>query len=482
MNTDEQGWGKKFPVLVKLYLCSSVFICGSSVLAVPPVVPETAPLEIKVPDFKTGELSCGMRVLLLKSDEMPLVEARFLAPGGQAADPQGKEGLAGLTNSCLRNGGAGKLDPEAFDEALDNKAASMGASADQESFAAQFKCLSEDLPEILALFADMLRRPRFETARFEAAKANQIDALERLRDTPDALTRVLFYKGLMAGSPYGRWASPKSLGSVSRADIVRFHQRHYGPEGALISVTGKFDEAKLLSRLEGLFADWKKQGPEPAYADARPLGPAVYFFPKDVTQVFVRFGLLGIKRHDPEQIPLQVANDILGGSGFTSRLMKEIRSDRGLAYFVQSYFLPFDARGPFQVVGGTRPDSAKEYLSVLFHLMEEFAKKGPTETELAEAKQSMIEEFAYHFESPFTVSAYKASLDFNGYPEDYLATYRKKVKSVTRAQATKAMRSILSQENWVLAVCGPEALEKELSSFGRVVKVTDIFQPLPAKP
>src|SRR6185369_7606465 len=112
------------------------------------------------------------------------------------------------------------------------------------------------------------------------------------------------------------------------------------------------------------------------------------------------------------------------GSGFTSRLMKKIRSDRGLAYFVGSYFLPYDIEGPFQVVGGTRTDSVKEYLTLMFQMISDFAKEGPTGRELEEAKQSMIEEFAYNFESSFKLTPYRASLDFHHYEDNYLITYR----------------------------------------------------------
>ena len=162
--------------------------------------------------------------------------------------------------------------------------------------------------------------------------------------------------------------------------------------------------------------------------------------------------------------------------------MSEIRSNRGLAYFVDSYFLPFDVRGPFQIVGGTRPDSVKEFLTVMFKMISEFSKEGPTDQELSEAKQSIIEEYAYNFESPFKLAAYKASLDFHGYPEDYLKTYRDQVGKVTRKKAAQAAQAILSQKDWVLVVCGPESLEPVLASFGKVVKIKDIFSPLPEKP
>jgi zinc protease len=160
--------------------------------------------------------------------------------------------------------------------------------------------------------------------------------------------------------------------------------------------------------------------------------------------------------------------------------MREIRSNRGLAYFVDSYFIPFNIPGPFQVVGGTRPDSLKEFLTVMFQQLSTFAAQGPTDQELAEAQQSMVEEFAYNFESAFKLVPYKASLDFNGYPEDYLETYREKVKSVTRQEAADAAKEVLSAKDWVLVVSGPAELEPVLESFGKVTVVSSIFDLLPA--
>lgn len=443
-----------------------------------PVVPATKPLEIQVPSFDSKTLSCGMKVLFLKNDNLPLVSVELLMPGGYVTDPEGKEGLVALMDSSLRDGGAGKLSPEAFDEALENRAASMDASADVENYSASFKCLAGDLSDVLDLFADMVRRPQFDPKRFETAKSESIDALDRLEDTPDNLTRVIFYRSLLGHSPYGRWSSPKSVSGITREDVAQFYAKNYGPDGAVLVVTGNFNEDKVSAQLEQLFGDWKNPVTRASYEDAKPLGPTIYFFPKDVSQVFVRWGVLGIKRHDPNQVPLEVANYILGGSGFTSRLMREIRSNRGLAYFVDSVSIPYNIRGVFEVVGGTRPDSLKEYLDTMLKVMGDFAAGGPTDKELSEAKQSMVEEFAYNFESPYTLAPYKASLDFHGYSADYLENYRNKVKAVSRDQATTAAKTILDQKNWVMVVCGPAALESELSSFGKVVKVTDIFDPL----
>ena len=477
MNAEKRGFFK----VINTYLRSSAFIIvalASGAFAKEPYVPPTKPLEIHVPKFDVKTLSCGMKVLYLKSDDLPLVSVNLLMPGGYVTDPVGKEGLVALMNSSLRNGGAGKLAPEAFDAALENRAASMEAGADVENFSAGFKCLAGDFSDILDLFADMVRRPQFDPKRFETDKAESIDSLNRLEDTPDNLTRVIFYRSLLGHSPYGRWSSPKSVAGITRGDVAQFYAKNYGPEGSVLSVTGNFDEDKVTAQLEKLFGDWKNPVAQEARKDAEPLGPTIYFFPKDVSQVFVRWGVLGLKRHDPRDIPLGVANYILGGSGFTSRLMREIRSNRGLAYFVDSVAIPYNVKGVFEVIGGTRPDSVKEYLDTMNKVMADYSKDGPTEKELAEAKQSMVEEFAYEFESPYTLAPYKASLDFHGYPADYLENYRNKVKAVTREQAAQAARSILDQKNWVLVVCGPADLEKSLSEFGTVVKVTDIFEPL----
>ena len=462
-------------IIVALFLTPFVW-------AKAPVVKETAPLKIQVPAFGEKTLSCGMKVLFLKNDEMPLVQANLYMQGGLTVDPMGQEGLISLVASALRNGGAGSLSPEEFDKALENKAAAMSASAEQEDITAEFNCLSEDLTEILELFADMLVKPKFDAKRLETEKANTVDSLRRLQDTPETLTRVLYYKTLFNGSLYGRWASPESVTKLTRSDAAKFYKKTFSPEGAVLALSGKFDEQKVGAQLEDLFSGWKKEAKSAPGPAPRPMGRTIFFFPKDVPQVFIRFGLPGMVRHNPDYFPFTVANYILGESGFTSRLMKEIRSDRGLAYFVNSYFLPFDVRGPFQIVGGTRPDAVKEYLDVMFKMVSDFAKHGPTESELSEAKQSIIEEFAYNFESPFKLAGYKASLDFHAYPKDYLENYRKEVGKVGRKQAAQAAANILSQKDWVLIVCGPESLEKTLSGFGKVVKVTDIFASLPEKP
>ena len=461
-----------------LYLCLSMFICGSNVWAVPPVVPATAPLEIKVPAFEVKTLSCGLKVIFLKNDDMPLVSGNLLIPGGSILSPAGKEGLAALTGDILRNGGAGKLAPEAFDEALENQATSMSVSAGLESFSADFNCLSENLSDVLDLFADMLRQPQFDPKRLETDREEMVDGLNRVEDTPDDLTRVLFTQSLFNGSSYGQTASPAAVAKLTRDDVMAFYRQSFGPAGSVLALAGNFDEDKAAAQLESLFAGWPAQAAPVTYADAKPLGPMIYFFPKDVSQVFIRLGYLGLKRHDPNDIPLQVANYILGGSGFASRLMQHIRSDRGLAYFVETVALPYNIRGPFELIGGTRPDTVKEFLTLSFQMISDFAKTGPTDAEVDSAKTSMIEEYAYNFESPFSLAAYKASLDFNGYPDNYLATYRDKVKAVTTAQAASAAKAVLSQGNWVLVVSGPADLERDLESFGKVVTVKSVFDPL----
>jgi len=469
------GIGK---VLAGLYLQVSLLIGVPQALAVPPNVPEPAPLRIQVPAFGEKVLSCGMTVLFLQDPSFPLAQGTLYLRGGSSCDPEGKEGLTSLVNAGLRSGGAGSLGPEAFDEALEDKAISLSLSSDLESTTVSFQCLTDDLATTLDLFGSMLRAPRFDPKRLETSKSLLLDGARRLEDTPDQATRVLFRKAFFGEHPYGRWEDPKSLAGLGRGDVARFFEEGYGPEGAVLALAGSFDEKGTLEDLERIFRGWKRKGKAPVFGEPKPLGPVIFFYPKEVSQVLVRLGYRGIQRHDPDQMPLDLADHVWGGSGFTSRLMKEIRSDRGLVYFVNSYSLPFNIPGIFQVVGGTRPDALEEYLTVLFGMAGDYAKNGPTLPEMVDAKRSLVEEFAGNFGSVFQTVAYQGNLVFNGYPKDHLSTYREKVKAVTREEAARAAGKVLSRKDRVLVVCGPASLEKVLAKFGKVRVVKSIFDPL----
>jgi zinc protease len=463
------------------FLLFSIFLLVSTsiVSAKPPVLPETKPLEILFPAFDATTLTCGMKVYFFRDTQRPLVSASLYIPGGYSIDPEGKEGVVGLLWDTMRDGGAGDLSAEEFDAALKNKSIDMNTSADQERFSAGFHCLSEDLPYSLELFADMLRRPRFDAKRLESSRAKTIDYLNRRQDKPEDITEVLFGRTLQGHNPYGRWATPATLKKISRSDVVAFFKKHYGPNGAVLALAGNFDEKETTRLLEKLFSDWPHQEVITDFGTVKPLGPKIYFFPKEASQVSIRFGLLGYKNNDPDEMTYKVANYVLGGGGFASRLLTEIRSKRGLAYYTYSYFSPLRyIPGTFQIGGGTRPDATQEYLIQMFKIMDQYAKEGPTQKELDEAKKSIIENFGQKFESSFSASDQKAALSEAGYPEDFWDTYRQKINAVTKKQAQDAAEKILTQKNWVLVVSGPATLEKDLSAFGHVVKITNVFQPL----
>jgi zinc protease len=462
-----------------LLFSALLLVSGSTVSAKPPVLPESKPLEIQFPSFDATTLTCGLKVYFFRDTQRPLVSANLYIPGGYSIDPEGKEGMVGLLWDTMRDGGAGDLSAEAFDAALKNKSIDMNTSADQEHFSAGFHCLSEDLPYSLGLFADMLRRPRFDAKRLESSRAKTIDYLNRRQDKPEDITEVLFSRTLQGHNPYGRWATPNTLKKISRSDVVAFFKKHYGPNGAVLALAGNFDEKETTRLLEKFFADWPRQEVKTDFGTVKPLGPKIYFFPKEASQVSIRFGLLGYKNNDPDEMTYKVANYVLGGGGFASRLLTEIRSKRGLAYYTYSYFIPLrHIPGTFQIDGGTRPDATKEYLAQMFKIMDQYAKDGPTQKELDEAKKSIIENFAQKFESSFSASDQKAALLEAGYPEDFWDTYRVKINAVTQKQAQEAAEKILAQKDWVLVVSGPATLEKDLSAFGQVVKVTNVFQPL----
>jgi zinc protease len=452
--------------------------CLAPLRAKSPQLPPSPPLRLEIPAFGEKQLSCGLKVLWREDAELPLVSCSLRIPGGFILEPEGKEGLLHLLKGLLRDGGAGALSPARFDQALDDRAASLWAAADQESFSAGFSCLSEDVDPLLGLFADMLLRPRLDAQRLEVTRAGMLDYLQRLEEQPEEVTGMLITRGYFGPHGYGGWPSVKSIKSIQRSDLADFFQAHYGPQGGVLVLSGLFDHEKTLARLESLFKGWKPQRPSQA-PPAPPLqGKRILFFPKEVPQVSIRLALPGLKRHDPADFPLMLANYSFGGGGFNSRLMRRIRSEKGLAYSISSNYQKLWVPGPFTIEGATRPDAARGYLELLFEAMRQYAAEGPTPSELEEAKNALTQEFAYNFASVHDLASQRADYEFKGYPPDYLETYRAKIQAVTLKEAAAAAARILGQDTWVMAVSGPLSLQKDLEAFAPVTTLKSAFDPL----
>ncbi|MDO8546649.1 MAG: pitrilysin family protein, partial [Nitrospirales bacterium] len=283
------------------------------------------PVTITVPEVERVVLENGLIVYLLPDRELPLVSVSAMIRTGSIYEPADKVGLAGLTGIVMRTGGTARLTGDQVDEELEFLAAHISMGIGGESGAASLDLLKKDLPQGLAIFADMLRTPAFESAKVEQAKRQALDAIRRRPDSPGGIAAREFRKLLFgADHPLGRESTTDTVSRITRDDLVAFHRQFFAPNSLILGVTGDFEKPAMLDALRKAFGDWKPQTvalPALPPVTASPgAGRSVNILRRDLSQTHLRIGHLSVKENDPDYFALALLEDILGGNSFTSRL------------------------------------------------------------------------------------------------------------------------------------------------------------------
>ncbi len=429
-----------------------------------------APLEFELPTIERVELPNGIRLYLKEDHELPLVQVTAMLGAGSLRVPAGKEGLAELHAGLLRSGGAGDLEPAAFDERLALRAIDLEASADSYTLSIGLSARSNDLATGLAALRDMLLRPRFDSRRLELLRRQTIEGIRRRNDEPSSVARRTLWRHLYPGHPLGREATVASVSAIDREDIVRFHRSFVAPDNLWLAISGDFDRRQLLDLIGRLFGGWRaprvKLPPVPPLAASDP--PAIWVADKAIPQTTILFGEVGLSKDNPDVYAVRVMNFILGGGGFNSRLMREVRSNRGLAYSVYSYYqigrlLP----GPFIAGCETKTASTAEVVRLMRRLMRQMRDEPVSQEELRLAKQSLINSFVFAFENLHDIVARQMRLDFYGYPPDYLARYRERLAAVTVEDVQRVARRYLHPDRQLLVLVGDRRVfADELNGLG----------------
>ncbi|MFQ5692632.1 MAG: M16 family metallopeptidase, partial [Nitrospinota bacterium] len=334
-------------------------------------------------------LSNGMVLLHSEQRSLPLVTVRITFQAGSFVEPADKAGLASLTARLLTEGTKTHSGAR-LAEAIDALGGRIGFDADRDTASGGITVLRSDLEEGLGLLAEMILQPTFPENEFRRKVKQTIGAIERSLQNPAAEAGVAFRKALYGAHPYGRRVSGtvKTLRSLTREDVVRFHRAYYRPEGAIVAVVGDVSLEEARDLLERVFAGWSgspppvRPVPEPAFPGKR----KVIKIQRPVAQARILFGHPGIRRDNPDYYAVRVMNYILGGGGFESRILKAIREERGLAYSAWSYFSFGRQAGAFQAGLGTKNESANRALDELFTQIRRIREEPVTEKELEDAK------------------------------------------------------------------------------------------------
>lgn len=409
-------------------------------------------------------LKSGPVAYVVPDRELPLVTVSILVRSGAYLDPVGQEGLAAFTGALLVRGGTASKTAEALDERLAFLAAQMSSSIGDDLGTVNLNLLSKDLPEGLTLLREVLTRPRFQDDKLELQRQQTLQALKQRNDDSSSIeAREL--ENLSYGSRF--WAARQptsgSIDSLKREDLEAFHRRWFHPGNFTVAVSGDFDRAAMIQALENLFADWPFRGetPPPIPTDLQPAAPGVYLVDKDVPQGRVSILLPGVLRDDPDYPAILLMNDILGGGGFTSRIMNRVRSDEGLAYSAGSSFpggvwYPSTFRAGFQSKSRTVAYATRIVLEELRRMAQ-----GPvTDEELQTAKRSFIESFPENFNTKSKVAGIFAREEFTGRfakSPDFWKGFRQRLEKVGREDVQRVAAKHLHPERVAILVVGNKA-------------------------
>lgn len=381
----------------------------------------------------------GARVYFVETHALPMLDVQVDFAAGSMFDPLGKSGLAALTRAAL-DLGAGERDENAIADQLADIGAHLGGAADTDRASINLRTLSaaDKLEPALDILKSVLHAPRFEAAIFAREQARTIAGLKEAMTRPDAIAGKAFWAALYPQHPYGRQATPESVAALSRDDLAAHYAHFYTAENASITLVGDLTRATAEVIAEAVAAGLPKGPapvlpPEPALAKGANIRLA-----HPASQSHIYIGLPAIERGNPDFFPLMVGNYTLGGGGFVSRLMKEVRDKRGYAYSVYSYFAPLRQSGPFQIGLQTKRSQAKEAITVAREVLDGFLKTGPSEEELLAAKANLTGSFPLRLDSNKKILDNVAVIGFYGLPLDYLDQYQAKVQAVTVDEVKQA--------------------------------------------
>ncbi|MCG9066312.1 insulinase family protein [Laribacter hongkongensis] len=400
----------------------------------------------------------GARVLFVPSHQNPIIDIRIDVDAGSRREAPGRLGVAALTNRLLASG-TRKHDEEALSAAWADRSMQYGASVDQDRAAIRLRLLSDaaDRRQGVALLNEVLTQPVFPEAALARAKAQTVAGLRQEETSPQAVVYRQFIQAIYGRHPYANEArlTPAAVEAIGREDVRAFWQQHYRPGYMSIAIVGDLTRSEAAELAQQLTRGLPRTGaplpevpPVPQPAAQRLSQPHV------ASQASVALGLPLLTRDDPDYYPLVVGNYVLGGGGFDSRLMTELRSKRGLTYGASSMLAPYTAPGEFMVSVSTRKAQADEARRVARETLEKFVADGPSAAELEQAKANIIGGFPLRYDSNKKLIEYVAAIGFYNLPLTWLDDYPRAVEQVTPEAVRDAYRRRVGLDHLVEVVVG----------------------------
>jgi zinc protease len=445
--------------------------------ASPPVWEQPPPPVIDAPVVAPGalhraELENGLEILVLEDHRLPRMALSLTVRRGEASLAPAQAGLASFTAELMKRG-AGRRDALALASAVDEIGATLGVTAGWDSMGVGVAGLSRDEDTLFAILAEVALEPRFDPREAARARSERLAQLDGAKDDPATLVGWYAAGALYPGHRFGVPAegTPASVARFDAALARDLHRRYFVPNDAVLAVVGDVETQDVIERARRAFGAWPR-GPvvppgEPPAAQVPPERRVLIVNRPELVQARILIAHEGIARSDPDRVAAGLLNSVLGGSGFSSRLMARVRSEAGLTYSVGSGFSLRRAPGPFVVSTFTRVPEARRVIDLLLSELERARSQPPAEAELAPARTLAVGEFSLGLETSEAVMASLVEFDVYGLPEDGLDTYRGRVRAVTEGEVAALAERLLHPGRSLILLVGPATeLAPQLGGLG----------------
>jgi zinc protease len=404
-------------------------------------------------------LKNGMVLLLSERHELPLVTVNVAIRAGDTAEPHDQPGLAAITASLLTQGTA-KRTASQISREIDFIGGSLGVSGGDDHASAGLRVLSKDLETGIDLLADVLMNPVFDQKEIDRKVKETLASIRQQKEEPEVIAGDAFSKAVFGMHPYGRTNDEVAafLPNVKREDIAGFYRRRYGPRNCIVAVVGDVTEKRIVELLNARFRGWKQGDAAEPELSAPPAIDrlTVTKLDKKITQANIAMGHVGIRRENPDFYAVVVMNYILGGGGFSSRLVDNIRDDRGLTYDVHSTFAAQKEPGAFRVWTQTKSESANEAIAEILKELDRIRTEQVSDRELADAKAYLTGSFPLRMDTSAKIAGMLTNIEIFSLGLDFPDRYAALINAVTKEDVLRVAKKYVDPRKMVIVVLGDQ--------------------------
>ena len=437
--------------------------------------PSGAARDIHFPPIARANTSSGLEINTVPLRGVPVVQVKLVIRTGSAADPADLPGTAQFVAQMLKEGTLKKTSAK-IAETVDFLGARLNVNNDEEQVSISIQALSDQLPDALALVAELATQPAFNDAELKKLKKRELDRLSLSSQSPNFLARREFWKALYGQHPYSHIDTTKDvIAKIKRTDLAKWHQKYFTSTNAFLVVAGEVTAENVQAQADKAFKAWTPRPvpgleyPQPPTRTAREV--VLVDRPESVQSV-IYMGNLALARRDPDYVPLLVANQVLGGSA-ASRMFMDLREKQSLTYGAYSDVDEGLVPVPFRAFAAVRNEVTAQAMKAFVHHLERISSELVPAAELADAKRLLIDSFPLHIETPGEIAALVAELRTYGFPDNYWDGFRAEIQAVTAEQALAVAKKYIQPQKALIVVVGKAAAVKPFLDPYGPVKVLD---------